>query len=328
MRNDEKLVEVIELKKYFAVRRGLFGTRRQPVRAVDGISFTIRRGETFALVGESGCGKTTTGRCLLRLIEPTSGSIRFEGKDLLSLDRSEMRAMRRHMQIIFQDPYAALDPRMTIGQIIEEPLQIHRWGTKAERRERVRELLAEVGLDAEAIHRYPHEFSGGQRQRIGIARALALNPTFIVADEPVSALDVSVQAQIINLLQDLQDQHGLTYLFISHDLAVVQHLATRVGVMYLGKFVEIAPRSEIYRHPQHPYTQLLLSSVPVPDPDARRERELPRGEIPTALDPPPGCRFHTRCPYALPECREQEPPLIEIEKHHWVACHLVGHNQH
>jgi ABC-type oligopeptide transport system ATPase subunit len=261
---NQPLVEIINLKKHFPV------PHKQVVRAVDGVSFTINRGETLGLVGESGCGKTTVGRCILRLIEPTSGEIRFDGRDLLKLDRGEMRALRRRMQIIFQDPYSSLNPRMKVGSIIAEPLEIHRVGDRLERKDRVAELLRVVGLDPDYANRYPHQFSGGQRQRIGIARALALNPDFIVADEPVSALDVSVQAQVVNLMQDLQERFGLTYLFISHGLAVVKHISTRVGVMYLGKLVEIAPSQEIYANPLHPYTQALLRAIPIPDPEAKR----------------------------------------------------------
>jgi oligopeptide/dipeptide ABC transporter ATP-binding protein len=324
MKDGKNLVEVNNLKKYFTTGDGLFGGQRQIVRAVDDVSFSIRAGETLGLVGESGSGKTTTGRCILRLVEPTSGAVRFDGADLLQLDRRDMRAMRRHMQIIFQDPYSSLNPRMMIGKIIEEPLIVHRIGARAERQERVRKLLADVGLDPSYINRYPHEFSGGQRQRVGIARALALNPKFIVADEPVSALDVSIQAQIINLLQDLQERYGLTYLFISHDLSVVEHISTRVGVMYLGKLVELAPSEAIYHRPLHPYTQLLLSSIPVPDPDAKRQKLMPKGDALTASGLPSGCRFHPRCPYVMPECKEKEPPLVEVEKDHFVACYLVN----
>jgi len=303
------LVEIRDLKKYFAADHG------QLVRAVDGVSFAIERGETLGLVGESGCGKTTVGRCLLRLIEPTSGTISFEGKDLLALSRSEMRAMRRRMQIVFQDPYSSLNPRMKVGDIIAEPLLVHGVSkSKNDRRDRT----------ADYANRYPHQFSGGQRQRIGIARALALNPDFIVADEPVSALDVSVQAQVVNLLQDLQEQFGLTYLFISHGLAVVKHISTRVGVMYLGKLVELAPAEEIYRRPLHPYTQALLAAIPNPDPEARTAKQAPKlgGDVPTPLNPPAGCRLHTRCPHASERCRREEPPLVEVEPGHFAACFL------
>jgi len=320
--DNNNLVQIKGLKKYFPVGSGLFVSSKATVKAVDDVSFAIRRGETFGLVGESGCGKTTTGRCILRLIEPTAGEIYFDGVDLLKLSKKELRGKRRDMQIIFQDPFASLNPRMSVGQIISEPLEIHRIGNKAERKERVAELLKVVGLDPDYSRRYPHEFSGGQRQRIGIARALALNPKFIVADEPVSALDVSVQAQIVNLLQDLQAQYGLTYLFISHGLAVVEHISTRVGVMYLGKLVEVAPSEQIYRNPLHPYTQILLASIPIPDPDVKRERVTLEGDVPTPIDPPSGCYFHTRCPKAKSECKVIEPKLREVEKDHWVACIL------
>ncbi len=315
-----ELVEIRELTKYFPISRG------QSVRAVDGVSFSIRRGETLGIVGESGSGKTTIGRCILRLIEPTSGEVHFEGENLLTLGRSEMRRLRRRMQIIFQDPYSSLNPRMTIGAIVGEPFVIHEKLSRHQVRERVAELLGLVGLDPGYAGRYPHEFSGGQRQRIAIARALALSPDFIVADEPVSALDVSVQAQIVNLLQDLQERFRLTYLFISHGLAVVEHISTRVGVMYLGKLVELAPSAEIYSQPLHPYTQALLASSPVPDPIARQDRESKRlrlsGDVPTSTAPPPGCRFHTRCPFAFEECRKTEPPFVEVQPGHWAACFL------
>lgn len=310
------LVEVHNLKKYFPAGQA-------QVKAVDDISFSIQTGETFGLVGESGCGKTTTGRLMLRLIEPTAGEIRFAGENLLVLSRKEMRARRRDLQIIFQDPYASLNPRMTVGEAIAEPLVIHRIGDASSRRNRVAELLNVVGLSPDYASRYPHEFSGGQRQRIGIARALALNPRFIVADEPVSALDVSVQAQVVNLLQDLQSQFQLTYLFISHGLAVVEHLCTRVGVMYLGKLVEVASSLELYANPLHPYTQVLLSSIPIPDPTVRRNRIPLTGDVPTPINPPSGCRFHPRCPYAKEECRTTEPPLRDIAPDHQAACWLL-----
>lgn len=314
---NQPLVEIKDLKKHFPV------PHKQVVRAVDGVSFTINRGETLGLVGESGCGKTTVGRCILRLIEPTSGEIRFDGRDLLKLDRGEMRTLRRRMQIIFQDPYASLNPRMRVGSIIREPLEIHRIGDRRERKDRVAELLRVVGLDPDYANRYPHQFSGGQRQRIGIARALALNPDFIVADEPVSALDVSVQAQVVNLMQDLQEQFGLTYLFISHGLAVVKHISTRVGVMYLGKLVELAPAQEIYANPLHPYTQALLRAIPIPDPDAKRKvAQRLGGDVPNPMAPPAGCRFHTRCPQAIERCGAEEPELVEVSPDHFVACFL------
>ncbi len=314
---NQPLVEIKDLKKYFPVPHKGF------VRAVDGVSFTINRGETLGLVGESGCGKTTVGRCVLRLIEPTSGQIRFDGRDLLELGRGEMRGLRRRMQIIFQDPYSSLNPRMKVGAIVGEPLEIHKVGDRRERKERVAELLRVVGLDPDYANRYPHQFSGGQRQRIGIARALALNPDFIVADEPVSALDVSVQAQVVNLMQDLQERFGLTYLFISHGLAVVKHISTRVGVMYLGKLVELAPAQEIYSNPLHPYTQALLEAIPIPDPDVKRAApQRLGGEAPNPIAPPGGCRFHTRCPHTIPRCGSEEPELVEVSEGHFVACFL------
>jgi oligopeptide/dipeptide ABC transporter ATP-binding protein len=318
------MLEVRGLKKHFATGGGVLGIGADVVRAVDGVSFSIARGETFGLVGESGCGKTTVGRCVLRLVEPTAGEVLFDGEDLLGLGRADLRRRRRDMQIIFQDPYSSLNPRMKVESIVEEPLVIHGIASRAERRARVAELLGEVGLGADAAERYPHEFSGGQRQRIGIARALALRPKLVVADEPVSALDVSVQAQIVNLLQDLQREHGLTYLFISHGLAVVEHISSQVGVMYLGRLVEVAPSRELYDHPMHPYTRALISAVPNPDPDSRRERIILSGDVPTPIAPPSGCKFRTRCPLAEPVCAEVEPDLEELAPGHLVACHVVA----
>ncbi|MBP6820113.1 MAG: dipeptide ABC transporter ATP-binding protein [Acidobacteria bacterium] len=314
---NQTLVEVTNLTKHFPASHG------QLVRAVDGVSFIIQRGETLGLVGESGCGKTTVGRCLLRLIEPTGGQVRFDGRNLTEINRTEIRELRRRMQVIFQDPYSSLNPRMKVGQIIAEPLVVHGVGSKSDQREKVAELLRVVGLEPDYANRYPHQFSGGQRQRIGIARALALNPDFIVADEPVSALDVSVQAQVVNLLQDLQAQFGLTYLFISHGLAVVKHISSRVGVMYLGKMVELASADDIYSKPLHPYTQALLAAIPIPDPEAKK-REVHRlsGDVPTPLNPPSGCRFHTRCPHATERCKIEEPKFAELTPGHLVACHL------
>jgi len=309
------LVDVRDLVKHFPVE----GTD-DVVRAVDGVSFTIFAGETLGLVGESGCGKSTVGRCLLRLIEPTAGSVQFLGRDLLKLDKKELRQSRREMQIIFQDPYASLNPRMKIGAIVGEPLVIHKQGDKNERRERVAELLRRVGLDPDYMNRYAHEFSGGQRQRIGVARTLALNPKLIVADEPVSALDVSVQAQVVNLLQELQAEFKLTYLFISHGLAVVEHISTRVAVMYLGRIVEIASAVDLYAKPLHPYTQALLSAIPIPDPKQKRKRIILQGDVPTPINPPSGCRFRTRCPIAIEECAHVDPELREVSPGHQVAC--------
>jgi len=311
----ETLVAVRGLVKHFPVEGS-----EEVVRAVDGVSFEIFAGETLGLVGESGCGKSTVGRCLLRLIEPTAGHINFQGRDILALNRKELREVRREMQIIFQDPYASLNPRMKIGDIVAEPLVIHKQGTKSERRERVAGLLRRVGLDPDYMDRYAHEFSGGQRQRIGVARSLALNPKLIVADEPVSALDVSVQAQVVNLLQELQEEFNLTYLFISHGLAVVEHISTRVAVMYLGRIVEIATAAELYAQPLHPYTQALLSAIPIPDPQQKRKRIILQGDVPTPINPPSGCRFRTRCPIAIEECAHIDPELREVSPGHEVAC--------
>jgi len=313
---DHHLLQVEHLVKHFPVAGGL-------VKAVDGVSFSLLPGETFGLVGESGCGKTTIGRTILRLVEPSGGSIVFDGRDLRRLSPAELRRVRRDMQIVFQDPYASLNPRMRIGEAIAEPLVIHGIGNAQSRREQVGELLRVVGLDPDYASRYPHEFSGGQRQRISIARALALRPKFIVADEPVSALDVSVQAQIINLLADLREQFGLTYLFISHGLAVVEHFCTRVGTMYLGKLVEVAPTRRLFTQPRHPYTQALLESIPIPDPSRRKARAPLAGDVPSPLAPPPGCRFHPRCPVAVDECRHREPPLRDVGEGHQVACWLA-----
>jgi len=317
------LLEVRGLRKHFPIRRGIFSRVSGWVRAVDGVDLTVREGETLGLVGESGSGKTTTGRCILRLIEPTAGSVRFDGADLLSLSPSEMRRMRRQLQVIFQDPYSSLNPRMMVGSIVGEPLAIHRIARGAERRDRVAELLRRVGLDPSAMKRYPHEFSGGQRQRIGIARALALRPKLIICDEPVSALDVSIQAQVVNLLMDLQEEFSLTYLFIAHDLSVVEHISDRVAVMYLGKIVEVADAETLYRQPKHPYTQALLSAIPVPDPEARPRRILLKGDLPSPAAPPPGCAFHTRCPVAIDICPKVEPPLLDLGEGHQASCHLA-----
>ncbi len=318
------LLEVKNLKMYFPVTSGMLFQRTVAyVKAVDDLSFTVNRGETLGLVGESGCGKTTTGRCILQLYKPTDGEVVFEGQDLTKLGTKQMRAMRREMQVIFQDPYSSLNPRMTAGNIIGEPLIVHGLvHGKAEYRERVADLLQNVGLNPYMADRFPHEFSGGQRQRIGVARALSVSPKFIVADEPVSALDVSIQAQIINLLEELQEQFNLTYLFIAHDLSVVRHISDRVGVMYLGHMVEVAERNEVYRNPVHPYTKALLSAVPIPDPilDAQRERVLLTGEVPSPLNPPSGCVFHPRCPIASEECSRVTPELRQIGTDHWSAC--------
>jgi oligopeptide transport system ATP-binding protein len=322
-RDSADLVEVENLTKHFPITDGILRQREvKAVRAVDGVSFTIRRGETLGLVGESGCGKSTTGRLLLRLIEPTAGTIRFDGMDLMDLGPEELRKARRRFRMIFQDPYSSLNPRMAVQDIVAEPMAIAGIDKKS-RRAQARELLQVVGLADYHATRFPHEFSGGQRQRIGIARALALNPDFLVCDEPVSALDVSIQAQVVNLLRDLQQRFDLTYLFISHDLSVVRHISNRVAVMYLGKIVELAERKNLFDHRLHPYTRALLSAVPIPKPGLVRDRIVLSGDLPSAVDPPGGCRFHTRCPYATEPCRTIEPPLVDVGDKHFVACHLV-----
>ena len=322
--SSEIVLEVSNLKMYFPVTSGIVFQRRvAEVKAVDDVSFSIRKGETLGLVGESGSGKTTIGRCILQLYKPTSGDVIFEGQSLTGLSVGEMRPLRRRMQVIFQDPFGSLDPRMTCGDIIGEPLKVHKLtGSKSEYRERVAELLTTVGLNPYMAERYPHEFSGGQRQRIGIARALAMDPSFIVCDEPVSALDVSIQAQVINLLGELQERLGLTYLFIAHDLSVVRHISDRIAVMYLGHIVEVADRTELYENPLHPYTRALLSAVPIPDPvvEAQRDRIVLTGEVPSPMDPPEGCVFHTRCPIAIEDCKLEMPQLQEVSREHWVAC--------
>jgi oligopeptide transport system ATP-binding protein len=319
------LLEVRDLYKYFPINAGVFSRHVGDVRAVDGVDFTIKKGETLGLVGESGSGKTTAGRVVLRLLEATKGQVLFEGRDIGALGREDVRKLRKEMQIIFQDPYASLNPRMTVGDIVSEPLKIHGLATGKDAEARVQELLRLVGLQPYHANRYPHEFSGGQRQRVGIARSLAVSPKFIVADEPVSALDVSIQAQVINLLQDLQQQFGLTYLFIAHDLSVVRHISTRVAVMYVGKIVEIANRDDLYANPLHPYTQALLSAIPIPDPrvESRRKRIILSGDIPSPVNPPPGCRFHTRCPVAFDRCKVEVPSLKTYATGHVAACHWV-----
>ena len=317
------LLEVRELKKYFPIRAGLLGRIRNYVKAVDGVSFDVRAGETLGLVGESGCGKTTVGRSVLRLIEPTAGTVKFRGQDIRPLRGKALRSLRREIQIIFQDPYSSLNPRMTVEQIVGEALTVHGLASGADRRQRVGELLERCGLPARAMGRYPHEFSGGQRQRVGIARALALQPDFIVCDEAVSALDVSIQAQVINLLLDIQAEMGIAYLFIAHDLSVVEHISDRVAVMYLGRIMELASSDELYRNPLHPYTRALLSAVPMPDPDRQQERIILQGDVPTPIDPPPGCPFHTRCWLAEARCSAEPPEYRDLGGDHWVACHLV-----
>ena len=322
----QALLEVQDLVKHFPVGGGLLKGAAGVVRAVEGVTFSIQRGETLGLVGESGCGKTTTGRCVLQLEQPTSGRIVFEGAELTGLSQDKLRTVRRHMQVIFQDPYSSLNPRMTVGDILAEPLKVHGIvSDPAKRQARVRELLEQVGLHAQHARRYPHQLSGGQRQRVGVARALAMQPSLIVCDEPVSALDVSIQAQIINLLEELQARFGLTYLFIAHDLSVVRHISDRVAVMYLGRIVELADRQSLYDEALHPYTRALLSAVPIPDPklEARRERTVLRGEVPSPLNPPSGCVFHPRCPIAVDRCSAEIPALREIKPGHWAACHLA-----
>src|SRR5947208_2880365 len=322
MTSNTPVLEVTDLKKHFPVKKGLLRRTVGQVYAVDGVSFAIREGETLGLVGESGCGKTTAGRAVLRLIEPTSGSVKVEGREIIGLSKAEMRPYRREMQIVFQDPFSSLNPRMTAGDIVGEPLQVHGVRGRKERREKVSALFARVGLRPAQMSNYPHQFSGGQRQRIGIARALALGPKLIVGDEPVSALDVSIQAQVINLLQDLQRERQLSYLFISHNLAVVEHISHRIAVMYLGRIVEHADTRTIFTRAQHPYTEALLSAVPVPDPAIRRQKRVLQGDVPSPVKPPSGCHFHTRCPYAVERCKAESPPLREIAPGHRVSCHL------
>ncbi len=323
----ETLLEVKDLQKHFPIKSGVLQKQTGAVKAVDGVSFSLHKGETLGIVGESGCGKSTTGRMVMRLLEPTGGKIIFEDRDLMTLSNSEMRKMRKDIQMVFQDPFASLNPRHTVEQIIEEPLIVHGLGNRQERKKRVRELLEIVGLNSYHAKRYPHQFSGGQRQRIGIARALAVKPKLIIADEPVSALDVSIQSQVLNLLEDLQKEFGLTYLFIAHDLGVVRHISDRVGVMYLGRIVELTDSDRLYESPKHPYTEALLSSVPIPDPEYSQERIILSGDVPSPSNPPSGCPFHTRCPKAMDICKQVVPTLQEVEQGHFTACHLYGEEQ-
>lgn len=324
MEDKKVLLEIKNLKKYFPIKKGILGNKVSYVKAVDDVSFTINKGETLGLVGESGCGKTTIGRTIIKLYEPTAGEIIFDGKNIAGLNPKQMLPYRKRMQMIFQDPYASLDSRMTVGDIIGEAIDTHKLMRGKERMERIQYLLKRVGLNSEHASRYPHEFSGGQRQRIGIARSLAVQPDFIVCDEPISALDVSIQAQVVNMLEDLQDDLGLTYLFIAHDLSMVKHISSKIGVMYLGQMVEMAEKNELYKNPQHPYTQALLSAIPVPDPDmaAANKRIVLDGETPSPIDPPPGCRFRGRCKYAKPICSQVTPELKDIGGGHMLACHL------
>ena len=322
----EPLVEVNNLVKYFPVRAGLLQRVVNQVKAVDDVSFAVKQGETLGLVGESGCGKTTVGRTMLRLVEPTSGAVKFDGRDVFSMKPQELKTVRRDMQIIFQDPYASLDPRVPIGESVMEGLHIHKIGTPKERVDIMLETLKKVGLEDYHARRYPHEFSGGQRQRIGIARALALRPRFIICDEPVSALDVSIQSQVLNILKDLQAEFGLTYLFIAHNLSVVEHVSSRVAVMYLGKMVELSSREDLFRKPLHPYTQALMSAIPVPNPRLKRERVILKGDVPSPLNPPKGCRFHPRCPWAIEICSQEEPAFKELLPNHWAACWVAEQN--
>ena len=323
MADQEILLSVQHLKKYFRTESSWFKQNEKFVHAVDDVSFEIRQGEVLGLVGESGCGKSTTGRLILRLLSPTSGRVVFQGRDVFQMDRHQLRVLRQKMQIIFQDPYASLNPRMTVGEILEEPFIIHRQGQRTERQQKVRQLLNKVGLSSDAFSRYPHEFSGGQRQRIGVARAIALNPQFIVADEPVSSLDVSIQAQIINLLEDLQEEYRLSMLFIAHDLNIVRHISDRVAVMYLGRIVEIADTEELFNRPMHPYTEALLSAIPIPDPKTKRPKILLEGDIPSPVDIPPYCRFYSRCPKRIPDCLKIDPPRYDVGQGHQAACILV-----